>query len=114
MILAVNGNRPMTDYLRALRSGGTCAVIGGSMLQLIQAASSRRRTSGTGDQRVVVCSMVQREQDLVQIGEYLASGRIKAVVDAVYPLSRTGEAFWYFEREHARGKVVISMAGGDA
>ena len=114
VILAVNGYHPIADYLRALRSGGTCVVIGGSMLQLIQAASARQRTSGTGDRRVVVCSMARRQQDLVQIGEYLASGKIRAVVDAVYPLSRTAEAFWYFEREHARGKVVISMADGDA
>jgi NADPH:quinone reductase-like Zn-dependent oxidoreductase len=113
LILAVNGYHPMSDYLRALRSGGRCVVVGGSMLQLIQAASNRQQTPGTGDPIVVVLSLVQRQKDLVQIEEFLESGKIRAVVDAVYPLSKTAEAFWYFENEHPRGKTVISMEDGD-
>ena len=30
------------------------------------------------------------------------------VIDGCYPLSKTPEAFWYFEKEHPRGKIVIS------
>ena len=31
------------------------------------------------------------------------------VIDGCYPLSKTAEAFWYFEKEHPKGKVVITM-----
>jgi hypothetical protein len=31
------------------------------------------------------------------------------VIDGCYPLSQTAEAFRYYEKEHPRGKVVISM-----
>jgi hypothetical protein len=31
------------------------------------------------------------------------------VIDECYPLSKTSEAFWYFEKVHPKGKVVITM-----
>ena len=41
--------------------------------------------------------------------ELLESGKIIPVIDGCYPLSKTAEAFWYFEKEHPQGKVVITM-----
>ena len=41
--------------------------------------------------------------------ELLESGRVVPVVDASYPLSKTVEAFWHFEKDHAHGKVVITV-----
>jgi len=32
------------------------------------------------------------------------------VIDRTFPLSETLAAFWYLEKEHARGKVVITVA----
>ena len=43
LILAVNGYHPISDYLRALKPEGSYVVAGGSMFQLIQAASNRKR-----------------------------------------------------------------------
>jgi NADPH:quinone reductase-like Zn-dependent oxidoreductase len=37
-------------------------------------------------------------------------GRIRPVIDRTYPLRETPEAFRYLEKEHARGKVVITIA----
>jgi hypothetical protein len=41
--------------------------------------------------------------------ELLESGKIMPVIDGCYPLRKTSEAFWYFEKIHAKGKVVITM-----
>ena len=41
--------------------------------------------------------------------ELLESGKIIPVIDGCYPLSKTAEAFWYFEKVHPKGKVVISV-----
>jgi NADPH:quinone reductase-like Zn-dependent oxidoreductase len=109
LILAVNGYHPISDYLHALKPDGTCVVVGGSMLQLAQAASNKRRNSNTGGQKTYIASLVQSKKDLIFIKELLESGKIMPVIDAWYPLSKTAEAFWYFEKEHPRGKVVISV-----
>ncbi len=109
LILAVNGYHPISDYLRALKPEGTYVVAGGSMIQLFQAASSRKKVSRTGSQKTNIVSLVQSQKDLILIKELLESRKIVPVIDGCYPLSKTAEAFWYFEKVHPRGKVVISV-----
>jgi NADPH:quinone reductase-like Zn-dependent oxidoreductase len=109
LILAVNGYHPISDYLRALKPEGIYVVAGGSMVQLFQAASQGKGISKNGSQKIYVASLVQSQKDLVFIKGLLESGEIMPVIDGCYPLSRTAEAFWYFENEHAQGKVVITI-----
>jgi len=109
LILAVNGYHPISDYLRALKPEGTYVVAGGSIAQLFQAASNRKRISKVGRQKTYVVSLVQSQKDLNFLKELLESGKIMPVIDGCYPLSKTPEAFWYFEKEHAQGKVVITV-----
>jgi NADPH:quinone reductase-like Zn-dependent oxidoreductase len=109
LILGVNGYHPISDYLRALKPEGSYVVAGGSMLQLFQAASYKRGNSNTRNQKSFVVSLMQNQKDLIFIKELLESGKIRPVIDACYPLSNTSDSFWYFEKEHPRGKVVISM-----
>lgn len=109
LILAVNGYHPISDYLRALGPEGAYVVAGGSMFQLIQAASNRNRISKTGKQRISVASLVQSQKDLIFMKELVESGKIIPMIDGCYPLRKIAEAFWYFEKEHAQGKVVITV-----
>ena len=109
LILAVNGYHPISDYLRALSPEGSCVVAGGSMRQLFQAALQVRRTAQTNSQRISIVSLAQDRQDLVLMTDLLEVGKVVPVIDGCYPLSRTAEALWYFEKEHAQGKVVITL-----
>ncbi len=109
LILAVNGYHPISDYLRALSPKGSCVVAGGSMRQLFQAALQGRRTAQTNSPRIFIVSLAQDRQDLVLMTDLLEVGKVVPVIDGCYPLSRTAEALWYFEKEHTRGKVVITI-----
>lgn len=109
LILAVNGYHPISDYLRVLSPNGNYVVIGGSMLQLFQAAIQGRRNSKTMSQKTHVVSMVQNQKDLLIIKELLEAGKITSVIDGCYPLHETGDAFRYFEKVHPKGKVVIRI-----
>ncbi len=109
LILAVNGYHPISDYLLALKPGGRFVVVGGSMLQLFEAAINRKKVSGAGSQKISIVSLVQSQKDLILIKELLESGKIMPVIDGCYPLSKTAEAFWHFEKAHPKGKVVISV-----
>jgi len=109
LILAVNGYHPISDYLRALSLEGIYVVAGGSMLQLFQAALQRRRTSKMARQKTHVVSLVQSQKDLIFIKELLESGKVTPVMDGCYPLNKTAKAFWYYEKEHAQGKIVITV-----
>jgi len=110
LILAVNGYHPISGYLRALTPEGIYVVAGGSMLQLFHAASNGKRISKTGRQKIYVASLAQSQKDLIFMKELLESREIVPVIDGCYPLSKTAEALWYFEKVHPKGKVVITGA----
>ncbi len=109
LILAANGYHPISDYLRALIPEGIYVVAGGSMLQLFQAASNGKRISKTGRQKIYVVSLVQNHKDLIFMKELLEVGKVVPVIDGCYPLSKTAEAFQYYEKMHPKGKVVITV-----
>ncbi|NTW45174.1 MAG: NAD(P)-dependent alcohol dehydrogenase, partial [Anaerolineaceae bacterium] len=109
LLLAVNGYHPISDYLRALKPDGTYVVAGGSMKQLFQAAIKKKQISKTSAQNIFIVMQEHNERDLIFIKELLESGKIKPVIDECYPLRDTAEAFWYFEKVHPQGKVVITM-----
>lgn len=110
LILAVNGYHPISDYLRALKPDGSYVVAGGSMFQLFQAGTRKKSSTDTGGQKIDILKAVQNQQDLFFIKDLLEAGKIQPVIDKTYPLEKTADAFWYFEKEHPRGKVVITIA----
>jgi NADPH:quinone reductase-like Zn-dependent oxidoreductase len=109
LILAVSGYHPISDYLKALKPEGTYVVAGGSMIQLFQAAGNKKRNSNTGGQITYVVSLVQSQKDLIFLKELLESGKVIPIIDGCYPLSKTPDAFRYFEKVHPKGKVVICV-----
>jgi len=46
---------------------------------------------------------------LAAIGELLEAGRIRPVIDKVFPFDQAKEALTYLERGRAKGKVVVQM-----
>lgn len=47
--------------------------------------------------------------DLAVLAELIQAGAVTSVIDRVYPLEKTREAFRYLDGGHARGKVVIAV-----
>jgi D-arabinose 1-dehydrogenase-like Zn-dependent alcohol dehydrogenase len=107
LILAVNGYHPISDYLLALELEGTYVVLGGSMLQLFQAASYKRNNSDPRRLKTFVVSLTQNQKDLIFIKELIVSGKIIPVIDVCYPLCKISDVFWYLEKAHPKGKVVM-------
>lgn len=53
---------------------------------------------------------VPNGKDLTQLKAWIETGKIKPVIDRTYPFREAIEAFRYLDKEHARGKVVITVA----
>ncbi|CAD0015755.1 NAD(P)-binding protein [Aureobasidium pullulans] len=47
--------------------------------------------------------------DLVQLGRWMADGKIKAVIDSTYPLADAAEAYGKLKGGHVHGKIVIRV-----
>jgi NADPH:quinone reductase-like Zn-dependent oxidoreductase len=63
-----------------------------------------------GSQRARLVVVHSRRSDLDFVSQAVVSGRLRPVVDRVFPLDRTAEAQAYIETKRARGKVVIAVA----
>ena len=48
-------------------------------------------------------------ENLNLLREWIENGKIKPVIDTVYPLSQTAEAHRHYETGHSKGRVVISI-----
>lgn len=111
LILAVNGHHSLRDYQRALSPQGICVVAGGSVSQILQAMLLGPVVSRTGGKKIGFQGIATTPQeDLLVIKELLAAGQLAPVIDACYPLSAVVQAMKYVVEEHARGKVVITVA----
>lgn len=53
---------------------------------------------------------VPSPEDIRFLNELIEAGKVKPVIDKVYPMSKMKEAFWYLEKEHAQGKIVFSIS----
>jgi NADPH:quinone reductase-like Zn-dependent oxidoreductase len=109
LILAVNGDRQPSEYLRALNPGGICVVCGGSNKQIFQSLFLGPWLSLGRRRKIGVLMARMNSKDLGTIAGLLEAGKVKPVIDRRYPLSETAAAMRYLEEGHAKGKVVITM-----
>jgi len=108
LIVATAGYRSIFDYKRALSPGGIYVCTGGSWPQLFQALLLGRRISRNGREKMGALTM-DPNYDFAALRELIESGKVKPVIDRCYPFSEIGEAFAYYAKRHARGKIVISI-----
>lgn len=111
LILAVNGNNPISAYLRALAPHGRCVIIGGALSQIFKILVFGKLIS-PASKKISVLSAKMSTQDLDFIIHLVETGKVTPVIDRLYPLSETPEAVKYLSKGHARGKVVIQVSEG--
>ncbi len=109
LILAVNGNRSIFDYKRALSPQGIYVMVGGAGTQMTQAMLLGPLISMTGSKKMGNVMSTPNQKDLAFMKEILESGKVKSIIDRRYPLSEVANAIRYLEEGHAKGKVVITM-----
>ena len=112
LIFAVNGNRSIFDYRRALNPQGICVVAGGSgFRQMFQPMLLGSLVSRSGGKKLLSMGIAKIvKEDLAILQELLETGKVVPVIDKCYPLSEVPEAIRYVEDVHAQGKVVITVA----
>ena len=108
LVLAVNGNHPISGYKRLLTRNGIFVLVGGALSQVIKSLLFGRIMS-LGSQKMRVLSAKPSTGDLLYVSHLIEEGSIKPVIDRRYPLGQTAEAMQYVSQGHARGKVIINV-----
>ncbi len=109
LILAVNGYRSIFSYKRSLTPQGRYVMVGGEMAQIFQALVLGKLLSLGNQQTLSNLFAKPNQTDLAKIGDLLASGELRAVIDRRYSLDAAPAAMRYLEAGHAKGKIVVEM-----
>lgn len=115
-VLDLVGNRSLRDLRRAVRRGGTLVLSGGGVsgeqgflgpLRLMAAAKLVGRLSRL---RVQVPLAKPDGAALAELSALIEAGSVRPVIDRTFAFADAAEAIRYLEVEHARAKVVVSVA----
>ena len=109
------GNHSFSECRRVLNPDGRLVMIGaphnatlmGILAHMIKALS----LSVFGSQKAIMFIAKSSQADLTLLGELIATGKLKPVIDASYSLSDATDAVRHVEEGHARGKVLITLDG---
>jgi NADPH:quinone reductase-like Zn-dependent oxidoreductase len=114
LILDTVGNHSLSAYRDVLTPNGRYVQIGGP---------NKGQWVGplTAPLKAIVFSLFVSQKfgmfiargnaaDMATIGDLMATGKVKAVIDRRYGLSDVADAIRYLEEGHARGKIVIAFS----
>ncbi len=114
LIFDTVGNHTVSEYKRVLNPKGACVIAGFTNMSHIfeHMLLGPIRSKSDGQKVGFMGIAVIKHDDLAFLGELLAAGKIKPVIDRRYPLGEIVQALKYLETKHARGKVIIEVAQG--
>jgi NADPH:quinone reductase-like Zn-dependent oxidoreductase len=112
LIYCAVGNRPIEDYKRALAPQGQCVIVGLTSLKQLFSyiLFAPFHSKKNGKQIGIMGTVNPNKADLLLIQNLLKSGKIRPVIDRIYPLNQTAQAMQYLEKGHAKGKVIIKVS----
>ena len=109
-ILDVIAHRSISDYKRALKPGGTFAMIGGSMGGLLlQLLLLWPILSFFTSKKLGLMGYKPNRKDLDYLNQLFEEGKLLPVIDKSYPLQEVPAALQYLGDGHAKGKIVITI-----
>ena len=106
LILAINGNYPLSVYRKALTPDGTYVMVGGSLSQIFKSLLFGWLMS-FGSKKMRSLSAKTNKNDLEFLAKLQEDGKIKSVIERRYSLDKTADAMGYLSEGHSQGKVVI-------
>ncbi len=112
-ILDITASATKKQLRAALNENGVLVVIGFKNISLRYSLSfmfGGKPKPKNGNKRVSMLMAKNTDgSDLDEIGALFESGKIKPVIDCVYPLSETPTALMHYEKHGAKGKIVIGV-----
>ena len=111
VILDCIGDRSLSDYRRAMTTGGVHVGVGGSggTVKMVLDFLKVRAVSPFVSQRFVSFIASLNAEDLDVLAKLMEDGKVTPVIDRSYPLERTEDAIRHVETGHARGKVLVAI-----
>src|SRR6266849_6404423 len=91
-----------------LRRSWQVIKLGGTLVSVVSPRPSFEEAKAHDVHAVWFVVQPNREQ-LIQIGELIDAGKLRPIIDAVFPLSQARQAYEQGTKGHTRGKVVLRV-----
>ncbi len=109
LIVDCQGTRPMSSIKRALKPGGTYAVVGAQMKRIPQMWFHSALGKLTGETRRLRLVAEGPNKGLADLASLLESGQLVTIIDRTYPLEEVPEALAYFGTGQHKGKIAVTI-----
>ena len=118
VILDNVGNRSLSEMRSVLAPAGTLVGIGGVKgkeatwgFYILGGMFQKLAIAPFTDQQFESFMAEVLAADLEYVAQLMAQGKVRSVIDRRYPLAQAADAMRYQREGHARGKVIIDVAG---
>jgi len=108
-IITINGSYPLSLYKRLLKPTGIFIMVGGPIKEFIKNLILCPIYS-LGSKKFKLLNSKSDSNKLSNILDLVKGGHIKPIIEKIYPLDQSIEAFKTFEKGHSRGKIVIQVS----
>lgn len=109
LIVGANGYQSIFKYKSLLNNHGSYLQSGGSNKQMFEGNAVGPLISLFGDKKMMSYVNKTKAQDLMTISNLFEEKKLISIIDKVYKLEDSKEAFKYFIGKKATGKIVISI-----
>jgi NADPH:quinone reductase-like Zn-dependent oxidoreductase len=106
VIFDVLGKSPFLPTIRSLGQNGRYLLSNPHLSQLVRGLW----ISMTTGKKVIFGAESGTSQDLAYLGDLVAAGKVRPIIDRSYPLERMAEAHAYVETGQKKGSVIITVA----
>ena len=106
VILDCSGHSPFSRWQNLLAPRGRYVAL----LPSVSVGLAALRLRLFSSQRIRITLVRSHQDDLAWLANEVSAGRLKTVIDEVFPLEKLADALKKSQGGHARGKIIVSLS----